>query len=125
MEQPSAKPNMSLNSKSAILKLRKAMPFYVLGPIILLFGILAGFGYVNEINTNVPSASPVIPLIALSIGAVMMLIGAFNIYGGFNIMRTADKDYEIGLYLFRCIFQSKQLTSMRMITYDKIKFNTN
>lgn len=89
---------MAADDKPAILKLRKAMLLYVFGFIILFFGIWASFGYSNQIKNNVSSSSPIIPVFLLSVGAVIVLLGASDVYVSFKMMRHIDKIYNLGRY---------------------------
>lgn len=89
---------MASNDKPAILKLRKAMLLYVLGSIILLLGVFVSYGYHNQIKSNISSASPILPVLMLSLGALIVLLGAWNVYTAFTMMGHIDKIYNFGRY---------------------------
>ncbi len=89
---------MVIDDKYAILKLRKAMLLYILGFVILFFGIWTSIGYSNQIKDNISSANPAISIILLSAGAIIILLGASNVYVSFKMMQSIDKIYDIGRY---------------------------
>lgn len=89
---------MAAGDKSAVLKLRRAMLLSALGSVILLLGVFAILGYHNQIKNDLYSADTVIPLLLLTIGAVITLLSAVNSYGGFKIMQNIDRIYNIGRY---------------------------
>lgn len=88
---------MKVDSKLAILKLRNAMLFIILGSVILSLGVLAVLAYSIQIKGHVYS-DLVIPLLLLLAGGVIVFLGALDIYRGFKVMQNIDRTYDFGEY---------------------------
>ncbi len=89
---------MAMANKFAILKLRRALLLYILGFTLLFLGAWASLVYSNQIKSNISSASPVIAVFFLTLGAIATLVGTSNLFAGFKAIRPVDKIYDIGIY---------------------------
>lgn len=89
---------MAVDDRPAILKLRKAMLFIILGSVILLLGVLVTLGYSNQIKNNFSYSDLIIPLLLLLIGGATALLGTLDVYRGFTMMEYIGKVYDIGRY---------------------------
>ena len=88
---------MKIDNKQALLKLRKAMLFIIVGSIILSLGVLNVIAYSAQIKQHIYSGL-VMPLLLLLVGGIAVFVGALDIYGGFRIMQDIDKMYDFGKY---------------------------
>lgn len=84
---------MKAISKGPILKLRKALLFYALGPIFLILGTSLYFGYLTNPSST---GNYFLYLILVPLGAIILAIGALYMYTGFNDLKEMDSEYGLG-----------------------------